>query len=94
MTAYFLVNHQDYFATGFIVNNGTAYIDTGAGLDVAVTVKADSSADAKAELYRQVFTHPAAGSEPATLTESEHVQLTQKLDEGFTLTSTDGLESC
>lgn len=94
MTAYFLVNHQDYFATGFIVNNGTAYIDTGAGLDVAATVKADSPANAKTELYRQVFTHPAAGSERATLTEPEQAQLTQKLNESFTLTSTDGLESC
>ncbi len=39
MTTYFLVNHQDYFAVGFIVNNGTAYVDTAAGLDVASSCK-------------------------------------------------------
>ncbi|WP_263853620.1 hypothetical protein [Levilactobacillus mulengensis] len=35
MTEFFLVNQQDYFAAGFMVNNGNAYIDTAAGLDVA-----------------------------------------------------------
>ncbi|KRN01470.1 hypothetical protein FD13_GL000996 [Levilactobacillus senmaizukei DSM 21775 = NBRC 103853] len=94
MTEYFLVNQQDYFAAGFIVNNGTAYLDTAAGLDVAVAVKADAPASAKTELYRQVLTHPAAGSERTQLTDQEQVRLTQKLDEGFDLTSTENLEGC
>jgi len=94
MTEYFLINHQDYFAAGFIINNGAAYVDTAAGLDVAVAVKTDAPASAKTALYHQVLTHPAAGSERTTLTEQEQTQLTQKLDENFSLISTNNLESC
>ncbi|AKP64143.1 hypothetical protein FC99_GL000771 [Levilactobacillus koreensis JCM 16448] len=94
MTEYFLVNHQDYFATGFIINNGGAYVDTAAGLDVAAAVKTADPASAKTALYHQVLTHPAAGSERDQLTEQEQAQLTQKLDENFSLISTDNLESC
>lgn len=94
MTTYFLVNHQDYFAVGFIVNNGTAYVDTAAGLDIAVAVQADTPTSAKTDLYQQVLMHPAASSERPQLTEQEQARLIQKLEEDFTLVSTDGLESC
>lgn len=94
MTEYFLINQQDYFAAGFIINNGAAYVDTAAGLDVAVAVKENTPAAAKTALYQQVLTHPAAGSERPQLTEAEQARLTQKLDESFTLISTDNLESC
>ncbi|AYM02248.1 hypothetical protein [Levilactobacillus yiduensis] len=94
MTEYFLVNQQDYFAAGFTVNNDNAYIDTAAGLDVAAATKSETPTDAKATLYHQVLTHPAAGSERAQLTEQEQAQLTQKLDASFDIISTDNLESC
>lgn len=94
MTEYFLINHQDYFAAGFVVNNGTAYVNTAAGLDVAVAVKTDSPTNAKTALYQQVLQQPTAGSERNTLTEQEQAQLTRKLDENFSLISTDNLESC
>ena len=94
MTEYFLINQQDYFAAGFIVNNGSPYVDTAAGLDVAAAVKTDTPMNAKTALYQQVLTHPAAGSERPALTEQEQVQLTRKLDESFKIISTDNLESC
>ncbi|MFC6163181.1 hypothetical protein ACFP3T_00565 [Lactiplantibacillus dongliensis] len=94
MTEYFLVNHQDYFAAGFIVNNGAAYIDTTTGLDTAATAKTDDPARAKAALYQQVLTRPTVGSERNQLTEPEQVQLTQQLDDRFKVISTDNLQSC
>lgn len=94
MTEYFLVNQQDYFAAGFTVNHGNAYVDTAAGLDVAAAVKSATPTDAKAALYQQVLTHPAAGSERSQLSEQEQAQLTEKLDARFEIISTDNLESC
>lgn len=94
MTEYFLVNQQDYFATGFLVNHQAAYVDTAAGLDVAAAVKAVDAATAKAALYQQILTHPVTGSERPQLTPPEQARLTQKLDDNFSVISTDGLESC
>lgn len=94
MTEYYLINQQDYFATGFVVNNGTAYVNVAAGLDVAAMIKTADPAMAKTNLYHQVLTHPAAGSERTKLTDQEQTRLTQKLDANFSLISTDNLESC
>lgn len=94
MTEYFLVNHQDYFAAGFIVNNGGAYVDTTTGLSTAATFKTDDEASAKSALYQQVLTRPTAGSERDQLTDQEQAQLTKKLDEKFKVISTENLESC
>ena len=94
MTTYFLINHQDYFAAGFIVNDGVAYIDTTTSFSAAASVKRATATIAKAGLYAQTLAHPTPGSERTVLTDVERTQLTKQLDTQFQVISTENLQSC
>ncbi|WP_125702250.1 hypothetical protein [Lacticaseibacillus daqingensis] len=94
MIEYYLINKQDYFAAGYTISRGQAYVDTTGGLKTAASVKAATAAAAKASLYAQVLATPAAQSERTTLTAVDEARLTAKLDADFEVIGTADLASC